>query len=211
MHPLCPTVTKSLYNYHSYKAKNRWRSVNTHFNAFFIQHLLPSIIVLIMFLTYWLCFYQIVTQRCGTAERSNIFALFALIPSKLIYLAKRVIEPAMHLFTNRYFQGCDHLSHIIYLKMELTVRLHKEAGETYCRILPYCFWITLFLLVSNVLTYTNTISACLYDFRVGWINSGIGFGALTSCCPGLSRLPMTLSRSKSDSTSALHLSSLPFG
>jgi len=95
--------------------------------------------------------------------------------------------------------------------MKLSVKQHKEAGETYWCILSYCFLIPLFLLVSNVLTVTNTISDCLFDVRWGRINLGTFGAAFTSRFSGISGSLMPLSRPISDSMSAAQSSSLSFG
>jgi len=92
--------------------------------------------------------------------------------------------------------------------MKLSVQLHKEASEIYWCILSYIVLIPLFLLVSTVLTVTNTFSACLSDCRVGRINLGTLCGALSSHYSGLSGSSMPLSCSISDSTSTTQSSSL---
>jgi len=74
-----------------------------------------------------------------------------------------------------------------------------------------CFLILLLRLSPIVLTVTNTISACLFDFCVGQINLGTFGVALTSCFSGCSRSLMPFSRSESDSMSAPQSSSLLFG
>jgi len=79
------------------------------------------------------------------------------------------------------------------------------------RILSYFVFTPLFLLVSIALTVTNTFSACLFDFRVGWISLGTFGAALTSRCSWHSGSSMLLSWSISDSTSAAQSSSLSFG
>jgi len=83
-----------------------------------------------MIWTYWLSIWQIETRPCGNAVCSNILELFTLILLKFIYLAKRYIAPAIHLFINWYSQATAHHSPIIYLQLKLSVQLHKEAGET---------------------------------------------------------------------------------
>ena len=114
IHRLCITATKSLFNYHTYRTTYHWRSIDAHFNLLFIQHLLPSIIVFIIIWTHRLRFWQMETRRCGKAERSIILALLALKLQNFIYLAKRFIAPAIHLFINRYSQATAHHSPIIY-------------------------------------------------------------------------------------------------
>jgi len=89
--------------------------VDAHFNVLAIQHLLLSKIVFIMIWTYWLSFFQIDTRPCGNAVRSNILALFTLILLKFIYLAKKYIVPAIHLFINQYSQATAYHSPIIYV------------------------------------------------------------------------------------------------
>jgi len=79
------------------------------------------------------------------------------------------------------------------------------------RILWYFFFTPLLLLVSIVLTITNTFSGCLFDFRIGPINPGTFGVALTSCCSGDSGSSMLLTWSISDSTSAVQSSSVSFG
>jgi len=92
--------------------------------------MLPLKIVFIMIWTYWLSFCQKETQPSGKAVRSNILALFTLIQVKYIYPSKRYVAPAIHLLLNRYSQATAHYSPIIHLKLKLSVKLHKEAGET---------------------------------------------------------------------------------
>jgi len=84
---LCITATKSHFNYRTYKTKNRWRCVDTHYNILSIQNLLPWIIGFIIIWNYWLAFCLIETQPFGKAEPSNIIALVALILTKFIHLA----------------------------------------------------------------------------------------------------------------------------
>jgi len=115
IHRLCITTTRSQFNYCSYKITNCWRSVDSYFNVLSIQHPLPSIIVFVTIWTYWLSSWQIVTRPYGKAERSNILALFTLKLLKFIYLAKRFIMPAIHLFMNPYSQATAHHSPRIYL------------------------------------------------------------------------------------------------
>jgi len=115
MHQLCITDTKSLFNYCTYKTWNRWHSIDAHFNALSIQHLLPSIIVFIMIRTYRYSFWQIETWPSGKAEHSNILALFALTQLKFMYLAKSIIVPTIHLFINPLSQATAHHSLIIYV------------------------------------------------------------------------------------------------
>jgi len=79
------------------------------------------------------------------------------------------------------------------------------------RILSYFFFTPLFLLVSIALTVTNTISACLFVFRVGRINPETFGATLTSRRSGHSGSLMLLSCSISDSMSAAQSSSLSFG
>jgi len=60
------------------------------------------------------------------------------------------------------------------------------------------------------LTVINTLSACLFDFRVRRINPGTFGTVFTSRCSGHSRSSMLLPCCISDSTSATHSSSLTF-
>jgi len=69
-------------------------------------------------------------------------------------------------------------------------------------ILAYFVLIPFFLLISIALTFTNTISACLFDFWVGWIYPGTFGAAFTSRCSGHSRSSMPMSCSLLDPTSA---------
>jgi len=126
----CITPTRSLFNDCTYKTTNRWHCVNAHCILLSIQHQLPSIIVFIMIWTHWMSFSQIKTLPYGKPERSNILARFAPTWLEFIYLAKRFIAPAIHLFINQYSQATAHRSPIIYLQLKLSVKLHKEAGET---------------------------------------------------------------------------------
>jgi len=128
---LCITVTKSLGNYCTSKTKNQWSSVEAHYDVLSLQHLPPSIIVVIMMWTYWLSFWQIQTRPCGKAEGINVLALFTFILPEYIYLGKRFIAPSIYLFINWYSQATAHDSVIIYLLLKLSVKLHTEAGESF--------------------------------------------------------------------------------
>ena len=79
------------------------------------------------------------------------------------------------------------------------------------RVLFYCCFTPLFLLVSISLTVIKTDSTFLFDFRVGQINLGRFGAALTSHCSVQSRSSLLLSCSISHLTSALQSSSLSFG
>jgi len=69
----------------------------------------------------------------------------------------------------------------------------------------------IFFADANVLTFSKTFSASLFDFRVGRINPGMFGVALISHCSGPSGSSMPISRSILDSTSAAQSSSLSFG
>jgi hypothetical protein len=73
---------------------------------------------------------MIETWPCHQVRRSDILALFAVIQLKCMYCAKSFIAPAIHLFSNGYFQANDHHSLVIYIELKLSVKKHKEAGET---------------------------------------------------------------------------------
>jgi len=109
------TGTKSLINYRTYKTTNRWCSIDVHYNVLSFQHLLPSIIIFIMFWTYWQSFWHIETEPSGKAEHSNILALFALTWLKSLLLAKKFFAPAIHLCINWYALATANHSPIIYL------------------------------------------------------------------------------------------------
>jgi len=79
-----------------------------------------------------------VSRPCGKAKRSNILALFTLTGLKMMYLAKRFIAPAIHLFINRYSQATTHHLPMIYLSQKLSVKLHKEAGELLMHSILLC-------------------------------------------------------------------------
>ena len=164
-------ATKSLFNNCTYKTTNCWCSVDAHFNELSIQHLLPSIIVLIMIWTYWLSFSQIVTWPCGKIECSNILALFALRWPKVIYPGKRFIAPAIHLNINQYSQATAHHTQIICLKLRFLVMLHKEAGETLTHS-DIHFLRSLLPSGCIVETIRNKFSACVFDFRIVRNNLG---------------------------------------
>jgi len=97
------------------RLRHCWHAVVAHYNLLAIQHLLPSIIMSITISAYWASFWQIETWPWGNAVCSNILALFTLIQSKFIYLAKRYIAPTKYPFINRYVQATAHHSPIIYL------------------------------------------------------------------------------------------------
>jgi len=145
---LCITATTSWFNCHTYKTTNRWHSVDAHCNVLSIQHLLPSIIIVIMIWTYWLSFCQIKTRPCGKAERSNILAMFALTQLKFTYHSKRFIAPAIHMSINRYSQVTVHHSPIVYLLLKLLVKILKPAGET---------------LTDSVLLFLDSLSPPRFD------------------------------------------------
>jgi len=96
-----------------------------------------SRIVFIMIWLYRLSFCAIETRPCGKAEWHNNLAQFTLTQLKMIYHAKRVIAPAIHLFMNQYSQATSYHSLILYLLLKLLLKLHKEAGEplTHCGLL----------------------------------------------------------------------------
>jgi hypothetical protein len=48
-----------------------------------------------------------------------------------MYLAKSFIAPAIHLIINQYSQATAYHSPNIYLKVKHSVKIHKEAGETF--------------------------------------------------------------------------------
>jgi len=85
----------------SFRCGGALGSVDAHSNIMSIQHLLASMIVFTMFWTYRLSFWQIETRPCGKTKPSHILALFTPILAKFIYLSKRIIAPAMHLFINQ--------------------------------------------------------------------------------------------------------------
>jgi len=80
----------------------------------------------------------------------------------------------------------------------------------YWCILSYFFFTRIFLLVSIALTVSDTLTGCLCDFRVGWINLRISGTALKSRCSGYSGSSMPLACAISESTSAMQSSSLSF-
>jgi len=73
------------------------------------------------------------------------------------------------------------------------------------------FWFPLFLLISIGLTVTINISAFFFNLGDSRINPGTFGVAHPSCCGGVSGSLMTLSCSKSDSSSASQSGSLTFG
>jgi hypothetical protein len=77
-------------------------------------------------------------------------------------------------------------------------------------ILSYIFWPLLFLHISNALTITHTLSACLLDFLVGRTNPGTFCTVLTYGCSGNSWLWMPLLGTMSDSSSGVRSPSLSF-
>jgi len=95
--------------------------------------------------------------------------------------------------------------------MKFSVKPHYKAGEIYCRILSYLFFITLFLLIWIALTITNHMSAIHFEFRVGQIALGTFSAALRSWCSGISASIISMSSSISDSTTARESSSLSCG
>jgi len=76
------------FNYHTYKTKNCWPSIDAYCNVQSIQDLLPLIIAIINIWTLWMPFNVIRTWLYGKAEPSNSPALVTLIRLKRIYLAK---------------------------------------------------------------------------------------------------------------------------
>jgi len=51
--------------------------------------------------------WQMQSLLCSRVECSNLLALFTLILLKFIYLAKRFIAPAIHLFISQYSKTTD--------------------------------------------------------------------------------------------------------
>jgi len=78
-------------------------------------------------------------------------------------------------------------------------------------ILSYFFFTCLFLLICITLTVSNTISAWVFDFRIGRSNPGTFGAALTSCSSGHSWSSMPFLYYTLDSSSAAQLSLLSFG
>jgi len=169
---LCITATISLLNYPTYKTKNRWCSIDAHFNVLSIQYLLPPIFVYIMIWTCQLPFWLIETRPCGKAEPSNILAPFAFIPINFIYLAEWFISPTVHLFINQYSHVTAHDLPLIFHSMKFSVRQHKAPGDTYSCILSYFSLVSLFLLISIELTVTNLFWEIFFDWSVGGIHPG---------------------------------------
>jgi len=153
--PICRlniTLTRSPFDYRTYNTTNCSCSVDAHFDVLSIQHLLPSIIVFIMIWTYRLSCWQIETLPFGKAKRSNILALSALTGPEFVYLAKVFIAPPIHLFGNRYLQATAYNSPKIYLKLKLSVKLHREAAETLMHsvlLVPYCLIPPLFYCIHH--------------------------------------------------------------
>jgi len=115
-------------NYCTNKTTNQWCSIDAYFNVLSIQHLQGSIIVSILISLPCLSFYLIETGPCGKREQHNNLVLFTLTRLKMIYNANKFIAPAIHLFMNRYSEVTFYHLPIKYLKLKLSVKLHK-AGE----------------------------------------------------------------------------------
>ena len=194
-------------NYRAYKTTNRWHSVDGYFDVFSIQPLLPSIIVCSLIWLYWLSFRVIETRPCGKAERCISLALFTLTQLKMMYHAKWILVLAIHLFMNRYSQAADR-SPIIYLSLQLSVKLHK-AGEPLTHSVLLVFP-TLFLCVSTALTVSKTISDSVFDFPFGRTNPGTIVAALTTCGSAHSGSSMQLLFTILDSSSTSESSSQSF-
>jgi len=205
------TATKSQINYCTYKTKNYGCSVDTHNNVLSIQHLLPLKCVLRTIWTDRQPFWLIETWPCGKAEPSNIFALFAFILLKFIYVAKWFIARTILTFINGYSHATVYHSPVIYLYMKLPFRVPTVAGETYWCILSYHCVISLFLVVSNEFTVTNGFLSSVFDFSIGWINLDMFGVAVTFHCSALSGWSVALCSSMYDSMSAGQLSLLSYG
>jgi len=136
---LCISATKSLFNYHTYMTKNRWPSIDAHFDVVSIQNLLPSIIEFVIIWTCWLPFWLIETWPFGKAEPSNVVALVALIQLKCIYLATWLILPGILLFINQYSPVTAKYPPIIVLYMKISVKQHQELGENSLTDSVLCF------------------------------------------------------------------------
>jgi hypothetical protein len=108
-------VTGELPYLHDHKLLTlHWRSIDAHCNVLYINHLLPSICVLILIWLYRLSFCLIETWPCGKAERRNLLALFTRTRLKMMSHAKRFIAPAIHQLMNRYSQATSCHSPILH-------------------------------------------------------------------------------------------------
>ena len=137
-------MTNSLYNYLAYKTKNRWCSVDAHFNVLSGQYLLPSIIVWRIIWTYWLPFSKIETQHFGKAEPRNLLAQVALIQLKFRNQAKWFMSPTIHLFMNKYPHATAQSSPIIFLQPKFSVKQHIEPGENILTYSDLLFLVSFF-------------------------------------------------------------------
>jgi len=122
IHWLCITATKWWPNYHTYKTKTHWCSINAHCTVFSILNLLPLMNVFIIISTYWLPCWLIETRPFGKSKINNILAQVALILFKLLYFAKWVLLPVIVLFVNQYSHATAHHSHRI-------ISLHDIVGK----------------------------------------------------------------------------------
>jgi len=211
IHWLCITATKSLSNYHNYKNKDRWYSIDSRFNIFSIHILLPTRIEFIIIWTYRLPFYLIETQPFGKADPSNILALVGFILLRFIYVAQWFILPAILRFSNQYSHVTAQYSPMVFFKwyswsnkLKHPVKIHW-LNEFYCFLFPW------FLVVVIVLTVRKIFSACFFDLSVGRINLGTFGAALTSSCSGVLGSSIPLSSCMSDSLFASQFSELSFG
>jgi len=128
-------ATNRHWSYPTCKAKNRWCSIDAHFNVLSIPYLLPLIIAFIIIWTYWLPFWLIETWPFGKVEPSNILALVALILLKSIHLAKWFILPAVFLCINQYSHLTAQYSPIIFLYMLFSVKQHQNLTLTHSVLL----------------------------------------------------------------------------
>ena len=117
------------WGYPRWTAKNRWPSVEAHFNVLSSQDLLPSIIAFMIVWIEWLPFSLIRTWLNGDVKPSMILALVALIRLKFIHLAKYCILPTIPLFINQLSHATAQYSPIILHYMKFLVKLHNELGE----------------------------------------------------------------------------------
>ena len=94
-----------------------------------VEHLLPSVIVCIIFWTSWLPFSVIETRPYEKVKCCNIFAQVALIPWNFIFLGAWFLSHTIDQCINQYLHATPHYSPKIFLQVIFSVKLQIQPGE----------------------------------------------------------------------------------
>jgi len=171
-------------------------------------YLLQLLIVWIIISMYWLLFCQVETQPFGKAEPSNILEWVGIILPSIIYLTKGFNLPAILLFMSKYKYVIAQYSPIMFLKVNILVKWHKQPAENILTNSAQQFLVSLNLHDFIVVRIINHMSAWFLDLRIGQTNPGQFCDAHTSLCSGVSGTSKPLPSSTLHSFSASQISFL---